>query len=81
MQAEKSGKSIEYWLLLLMGILYFCANLQKIIIPGSTFNEVQNALKVDAAVVTRISSVFFCLYAMMQLANVPARLCRWRGRT
>lgn len=71
MQSEKSGKSVEYWLLLSMGILYFCANLQKIIIPGSTFNEVQNALMVDAAVVTRISSVFFCLYAMMQLVVGP----------
>ena len=68
---NKSGKTIEYWLLLSMGILYFCSNLQKIIIPGSTFNEVQNALAVDASAVTRISACFFYVYAMMQLVVGP----------
>ena len=68
------GRNAAAWsmlLLLVMSLLYFCANLEKIIIPGTTFNEVQSALGVDAVIVTRISSMFFYVYAFMQLVVGP----------
>ena len=65
--ARKQG----LFLLLSMAVLYFCANLQKIIIPGSTFNELQHLLGVDATAVTKISSSFFYVYAFMQLIVGP----------
>ena len=53
--------------LLLVTPLYFFANLQKVIIPGAAFDELQSAFSLDAAGVTRLGAVFLGVYAFAQL--------------
>jgi len=56
------------WLLLgAMTLIYFLANLQKVIVPGATFNELQQAFNVDAAQITRLGGAFMYAYALGQL--------------
>ena len=47
--------------------LYFFANLQRVAIPGSIFNELQSDLKVGAKYITALSSMFMYIYAAGQL--------------
>ena len=53
--------------LLLITAIYFFDNLQKVIIPGATFNELQKIFALDAAAVTRMGAVFLGIYAAAQL--------------
>ena len=63
-------KSLFGWLLLLfISIIYYFSNLQKVLVPGATFNELQQAFNVDAAQVTRLGAAFMYVYAFMQLAT------------
>lgn len=48
-------------------MLYFFANFQRVAIPGSIFNELQSSLKVSAAYITALSSMFMYIYAAGQL--------------
>ena len=51
-----------------MGVfLYFFANLQRVAIPGSIFNELQSDLNVGAKYITALSSMFMYIYAVGQL--------------
>jgi len=47
--------------------LYFFANLQRVAIPGSIFNELQSDLNVGAKYITALSSMFMYIYAAGQL--------------
>ena len=59
---------ISGWLfLLLVTPLYYFANLQKVIIPGAAFDELQQTFSLDAAGVTRLGAVFLGVYAAAQL--------------
>lgn len=51
----------------LISIIYFFANLQKVIIPGAAFNELQQMFALDAAGVTKLSAIFLGVYAVAQL--------------
>ena len=53
--------------LLLVTPLYFFSNLQKVIIPGAAFDELQQVFALDAAGVTRLGAVFLGVYAAAQL--------------
>ncbi|MBR2720510.1 MAG: MFS transporter [Lentisphaeria bacterium] len=61
-------KSIPGWIiLLLITPVYFFSNLQKVIIPGAVFDELQQMFTLDAAGVTRIGAMFLGVYAVSQL--------------
>ena len=76
-------------LLILWGcavLLYFVANLQKVIIPGATFNELQGHFAASAGVITGLGAVFMYTYAFSQLAlgllvdrYSGARVMAWGG--
>ena len=61
-------KSIPGWIILLLIIpIYFFSNLQKVIIPGAVFDELQQMFLLDASGVTRIGAMFLGVYAVAQL--------------
>ena len=61
-------RKFRLWILLLCGsILYFFANVQRVAIPGSIFDELQKSLNVSAAYVTNLGSAFMYVYALNQL--------------
>ena len=54
-------------LLVLVSILYFFANLQKVVVPGSVFNELQQMFGCDAAGITGLGAGFMYAYSFNQL--------------
>lgn len=61
-------KSVPGWIiLLLITPVYFFSNLQKVIIPGAVFDELQQMFMLDASGVTRIGAMFLGVYAVAQL--------------
>ena len=69
MDTDKRKNLFGWLLLLLISIIYYFSNLQKVLVPGATFNELQQAFNVDAAQVTRLGAAFLYVYAFMQLAT------------
>ncbi len=68
MTATENKKKLFSWILLwMLTAIYFFANLQKVIIPGATFNELQQKFAVNADVVTSFGAVFLGVYAAAQL--------------
>lgn len=56
------------WILLfLVSIMYFFANLQKVVVPGSVFNELQMIFNCDAASITGLGAGFMYAYSINQL--------------
>ncbi|GEM_PF-1305565 len=67
-----ANHSCAPWILLGCAVLlYFCANLQKVVVPGATFDELQKLLHLNATEVTRLSATFFYTYAILQLVAGP----------
>ncbi|MBE6389292.1 MAG: multidrug effflux MFS transporter [Lentisphaerae bacterium] len=62
-----SGRKTSWLALFFISIIYFFANLQKVIIPGATFDELQQLFSLDASAVTRMGAVFLGVYAAAQL--------------
>ncbi len=48
-------------------MVYFFANVQRVAIPGSVFNQLQQELHVSAAYITALGSAFMYVYAVTQL--------------
>lgn len=69
MNTDKKGVLLGWLLLLFISIIYFFANMQKVLVPGATFNELQQAFSIDAAQVTRLGAAFMYVYAFMQLVT------------
>ena len=69
MDTDKRNHIFGWLLLLFIAIIYFFSNLQKVLVPGATFNELQQAFNVDATQVTRLGAAFLYVYAFMQLAT------------
>ncbi len=69
MDTDKRNNIFGWLLLLFIAIIYFFSNLQKVLVPGATFNELQQAFNVDATQVTRLGAAFLYVYAFMQLAT------------
>ncbi len=66
----KDKKAFSGWLLLFfITLIYFFANMQKVLVPGATFNEIQQMFALDAADVTRSGAVFLYVYAAAQLVT------------
>lgn len=85
----KSLKDEKFRLWLLWGfavLLYFFANLQKVVIPGVTFNELQQHFSATAGSITGLGAVFMYTYAFSQLfvgllvdRFSGARIMAWGG--
>ncbi|MBO4345104.1 MAG: MFS transporter [Victivallales bacterium] len=69
MDTDKRKKLFGWLLLLFISIIYYFSNLQKVLVPGATFNELQQAFNIDATQVTRLGAAFLYVYAFMQLAT------------
>ena len=69
MDTDKRNHLFGWLLLLFIAIIYFFSNLQKVLVPGATFNELQQAFNVDATQVTKLGAAFLYVYAFMQLAT------------
>ena len=67
MNPDKRNALLGWTLLLTIWLIYFFANLQKVLVPGATFNEIQKMFAVDAAKVTRLGAAFMYAYAFVQL--------------
>ena len=61
-------RKFRLWLLLLCGsFLYFFANVQRVAVPGSIFDELQRSLQVSASGITNLGAAFMYVYALNQL--------------
>ncbi len=60
---------ITFATLFLITLIYFFANMQKVLVPGATFNEIQQIFDLDAAAVTRSGAIFLYVYAAVQLVT------------
>ena len=71
MEEKDNKKALAGWLLLaVISILYFFSNLQKMLVPGATFNELMLIFPgADAANITRLGAAFLYPYAFMQLVT------------
>ena len=69
MDTDKRKNLFGWLLLLFISIIYYFSNLQKVLVPGATFNELQQAFNIDATQVTRLGAAFLYVYAFMQLAT------------
>ena len=67
MSAEKRETLLGCLLLILVSIMYFFANLQKVVVPGSVFNELQGIFNCDAASITGLGAGFMYAYSINQL--------------
>lgn len=67
MDREKREKILGWILIVLVAILYFFANLQKVLIPGAVFDTLQQRYNVGAAEITRLGAGFMYAYSIFQL--------------
>ncbi|OGV74567.1 MAG: hypothetical protein A3K18_15585 [Lentisphaerae bacterium RIFOXYA12_64_32] len=66
-------------LILSMSLVYFFSFFQRVAVPGTVFNEIQHDMGLSAAAVTALGSMFFYIYASMQLV-VGIAADRFGGR-
>ena len=52
-------------------LVYFCACMQKVIVPGTTFDEIQKLFQIGAEETARLGAAFCFIYAALQLAAGP----------
>ncbi|MCI5779384.1 MAG: MFS transporter [Lentisphaeria bacterium] len=72
MNRDSRRAAVLSWVMLFfVTLIYFFANMQKVLVPGATFNEVQQLFRLDAASVTRLGAVFLYVYAAGQLIIGP----------
>ena len=67
MSAERREKLLGWLLLVMVSIMYFFANLQKVVVPGSVFNELQQIFNCDAGAITGLGAGFMYVYSLNQL--------------
>lgn len=58
----------DWNMLIFITLIYFFANMQKVLVPGATFDEIQQLFDVDASAVSNTGAIFLCVYAISQLA-------------
>ena len=65
---NKIPEQYRIWTVLICGTgLYFFANIQRVAIPGSIFNLLQQELQVSAPYITAFGASFMYIYALCQL--------------
>ncbi len=62
-----NSRRLTVLLLLMTVVLYFFANFQRTVIPGSIFSDLQSELNVSAARITAFGAAFMYIYAFSQL--------------
>ena len=84
MKKETKNSLFLFWLC--AALLYFIANLQKVVMPGAIFNELQEHFSATAGSVTGIGAMFMYTYAVSQLVvgllvdrYSGARVMAWGG--
>ncbi|MCQ2378929.1 MAG: MFS transporter [Victivallaceae bacterium] len=60
-----------YFPLVGVTLVYFCACLQKVIVPGATFSDIQSLFHLGIADTVRLGAAFYFVYASLQLAAGP----------
>lgn len=65
MKTITTNRPFCFWLCAVL--LYFIANLQKVIMPGAIFNELQEHFSTTAGNITGIGAIFMYTYAVSQL--------------
>lgn len=65
MKKYTTNRLFLFWLCAVL--LYFIANLQKVVMPGAIFNELQEHFSVTAGSITGIGAIFMYTYAFSQL--------------
>lgn len=66
--ANGMPRKYRLWFMLFCGtVLYFFANIQRVAIPGTVFNLLQERLDVSAPWITGLGSAFMYVYALNQL--------------
>ena len=68
MNSSKRIAWSEWNMLAFITLIYFFANMQKVLVPGATFDEIQRIFRVDASAVSNTGAIFLCIYAISQLA-------------
>lgn len=58
---------IQFVLIFLTTFLYFCANIQRVAVPGTIFDLLQNDLATNASSITALSASYMYFYAICQL--------------
>ena len=64
---NKHNAFFHWVMLFFITLLYFFANMQKVLVPGATFNEIQQIFSLDAASVTGTGAYFLYVYAAAQI--------------
>lgn len=84
MKTNATNRLFFFWLCAVL--LYLIANLQKVVMPGAIFNELQDHFSATAGSVTGIGAIFMYTYAISQLAVgllvdrfSGARVMAWGG--
>ena len=67
MKPSRRELFLGWSLLVLVSVLYFFANLQKVVVPGSVFNELQQQFGCAAAGITGLGAGFMYAYSFNQL--------------
>lgn len=65
MKTNSTNRLFFFWLCAVL--LYFIANLQKVVMPGAVFNELQEHFSATAGSITGVGAVFMYTYAVSQL--------------
>ena len=63
----KKGHFFHLILIIIATLLYFCANIQRVAVPGAIFNTLQTDLMTKPAVITALGASFMYIYAVTQL--------------
>ena len=79
MQNIKEKFTLTCSITLTIWVMYFFATLQKVIIPGATFDEIQHIFNTNAAKTAQLGAAFMFAYAVMQLV-VGTLADRFGGR-
>lgn len=63
----KKGHFFHLCLITIATLLYFCANIQRVAIPGAIFDTLQKDLMTNPAAITALGAAFMYIYAVSQL--------------
>ena len=63
----KKGHFFHLILIIIATLLYFCANIQRVAVPGAIFDTLQTDLMTKPAVITALGASFMYIYAVTQL--------------
>ena len=63
----KKGHFFHLILIVIATLLYFCANIQRVAVPGAIFDTLQKDLLTNPAAITALGAAFMYIYAVSQL--------------